>query len=52
MYHKTKIHRGPLSKCKTCMAEVAKQDPVYAATFSKIAAAAEKLKKKKANRGR
>jgi hypothetical protein len=52
MYCKTKIHRGPLANCKTCMAEVARQDPVYAAMFSKTAAAAEKLKKKKANRGR
>ena len=50
MYHKTKIHRGPLASCKACMAEVTRQDPVYAATFSKIAMAAEKLKKKKSAR--
>jgi hypothetical protein len=32
------------------MAEVAKQDPVYAANFSKVAAAAKKLKEKKRGR--
>jgi hypothetical protein len=32
------------------MAKVTKQDPVYAATFSKIAQAAEKLKQKRSKR--
>ena len=42
---KTKVHRGPMAKCKQCMAKVAAQDPVYAAAFTKSAQVAEKLKR-------
>jgi hypothetical protein len=35
MYKKTKIHRGPMAKCKQCMAKIAEQDPGYAALLSR-----------------
>jgi hypothetical protein len=47
---KTKTHRGPMSKCKICMDRITSLDPVYAATISKLAAAADKFKKKRGGR--
>ena len=47
MLHKQKVHKGPMAKCKVCMAEVAKQDPEYAARVSKLASLEDKRKRKK-----
>ena len=46
MYHKAKIHKGKMSKCKVCMARIAKLDPEYAARVMKTAAVEDKLRKR------
>ena len=46
MYSKVKIHRGKMSKCKVCMARIAKADPEYAARVMKTAAVEDKLRKR------
>ena len=46
-YQKTKVHRGPMSKCTQCMKAVAAQDPTYAALVTKTAQAAEKMRRGK-----
>ena len=47
MYNKQKIHKGKQSKCKVCMARIAKLDPEYAARVMKTAAAEDKLRNRK-----
>lgn len=46
MYHKQRIHKGKQSKCKVCMARIAKIDPEFAARVTKTAAAEDKLRKR------
>ena len=46
MYNKQKVHKGKQSKCKVCMARIAKMDPDFAAKISKLAAMEDKLRKR------
>ena len=46
MYNKQKVHKGKQSKCKVCMARIAKLDPEYAARVMKTAAVEDKLRKR------
>ena len=46
MYSKQKVHKGKQSKCKVCMARIAKMDPDFAARVMKTTAAEDKLRKR------
>lgn len=47
MYHKAKIHKGKMSKCKVCMKKIAEQDPEFAAKIMKTTAVEDKLRSRK-----
>ena len=47
MYHKQRIHKGKMSKCKVCMARIEKLDPEYAAKIRKTTAAEDKIRRRK-----
>ncbi len=47
MYHKQRIHKGKMSKCKVCMTRIEKLDPEYAAKIRKVAAVEDKLRSRK-----
>ena len=46
MYKKAKVHKGKMSKCKVCMARIAKMDPEFAARVMKTSAAEDKMRKR------
>jgi hypothetical protein len=46
MYHKQRIHKDKMSKCRVCMARITKMDPDFAARVSKLAAMEDKLRKR------
>jgi hypothetical protein len=46
MYHKQRVHKGKMSKCKVCMKRIAALDPDFAAKISKTAAAEDKMRKR------
>ena len=46
MYSKAKVHKGKMSKCKVCMARIAKMAPEFAAKIMKPSAAEDKMRKR------
>jgi hypothetical protein len=46
MFHKQKVHKGKMAKCKVCMKRIAALDPEFAAKMTKSAAAEDKLRKR------
>ena len=46
MYHRQKVHKGKMSKCRVCMARISKMDPEFAARVMKTSAAEDKMRKR------